>query len=117
MSAQCTVFNLFFDSVKEFLGHLQIHTNVSNVKFRYFYPQCNQTWKSYSSIKKHIAQFHKHQVTKVCYDSVQHGSVKCNQIACNETFALRSKLLSHLKKHIKSGTTVQRPIDSCERKF
>lgn len=117
MSAQCDICNLSFDSVKKYVCHLQTHANVSNIKFKCFFSYCHQTWKSYSSLKTHIARFHKHQVTKTCSDSMQHGNFKCSVMSCCETFALRNELVSHLKKHIKCGTTVQCPIYSCERKF
>ena len=117
MTAQCNVCNVLFDSPKDYIGHLLVHSNVSNVRFRCFYSDCHQTWKSVSGLKTHISRLHKHQVSKRCYDSVQHDIIKCNVATCEETFALRTELISHLKKHIKCGTAVQCPIGSCERKF
>lgn len=45
------------------------------------------------------------------------NNINCNVVGCSETFAVRNELISHLKKHIKSGLTVQCPIDSCEKFF
>lgn len=93
------------------MTHMRIHSSL--LKFRCNIELCNVTYSSLHTYRKHLYGVHFKKQVKV----ISHIDLKCSIRTCGQSFYEYSKLISHLRNHLRSGLSITCPHENCSKKI
>ena len=109
---QCKECEQILSSVKDYVSHYEMHSNVHKIQF----PCCVENWfklfKSVSAFKSNVYQNHERADFSFS-TSKANNSYQCNVNSCESKFMTLELLLKHLKRHISNGSTIKCPFPNC----
>lgn len=115
----CKICGAELGSVKRFLQHCRIHSNLPKLRLHCCYRSCLKTSNSLSGLKMHVSRDHnkpslQQRLVTVGGDGL---SLQCSVLSCTVTFASKTLLVKHLRQHIEEGLTIDCPIVHCHKKY
>lgn len=121
----CSVCSVHTHSLKAYARHCRVHANLPNWQMPCGEQKCNKTFKGYSALNSHITRDHSYlrQKTRVLRIGSNPGPIP-NQISlvcplneCGEECSDYTKLLIHLRAHLRQEDCIKCPYLTCEKKY
>ena len=115
---KCGICSFSSQYLMGYVKHYQLHANVPNVTFPCVVAGCNNSFRVYNSLKSHILRQHEginkvKDVNQIPVDC----ELCCNVALCNHKCDGVSKLIAHLKYHIRKGDNIICPFRECNVQF
>ena len=99
---QCSQCHFKTLSLKSYVQHCQIHSNVPNANFPCEVAKCQMSFSLYSTFKWHVFRVHRgcNFMRKQVDETIK---LHCNFEFCKKPNTGPKNLFSHLKEHIRKG--------------
>ena len=119
LQLRCCVCNppVSFISVKAYIVHCQLHSNVPNFWFRCCVVGCIAEFRNATALRMHIARSHSEigqRVKQIYKNSI---SFRCSQALCQQIVAGQRDFVDHLRAHIDDGLKLTCPFAKCTKKI
>ena len=112
----CKICNSNSDSVRLYVKHCRIHSNLPKIRFPCCFARCPKTCSSIYGLKTHISRLHSKKASRrhIISDDQQ---LKCSVPLCLVKSSDETTLVKHLRQHIRDGQRVQCPIKGCLKEY
>lgn len=115
----CKVCNCDLATVRSFIQHCRIHSNLPKLRLPCCFRNCYKTSSSLIGLKVHISRDHSKHGQRQSTVNMHETNVKlrCSVPSCIVECVDRTDLVKHLRQHIKEGIKIGCPIKGCTKKY
>ena len=114
---KCAICQCNTVSLKGYVKHYAMHTNVPNASFPCAFAGCRNSYTLYTSFKSHFLRQHGSQVKRIKENRKRNVDLCCNMEHCKMKCVGISNLFSHLRHHISQGDPINCPFKGCNKTF
>lgn len=114
----CNICGSDFSTVKLYLLHCQIHSNLPKVRLPCCFNNCFKTSCSITGLRMHLSRDHSQQNRFTRGKShLACQSFQCSVTSCGALFTSGVNIIKHLRQHIRDGMKINCPIKGCNKQY
>lgn len=116
---KCKICQLDLETVRCYVDHCRLHSNLPKLRLPCCYEKCNKTVTSYIGLRQHIKRDHGKScaLRKKSYFQAVGLQLRCTVASCSTVCSDTPSLTKHLQVHIKEGIKIQCPMVSCHKMY
>lgn len=114
---KCKICGLSVKTVKKYVEHIQLHSNLPKVRLPCCFQSCLKTTSTYAALRQHIGREHNRRQMLNIKITAGDEKLRCSFPSCCTVFQNHGNMIKHLKLHIREGKLVECPMRGCGKKY